>query len=98
MCLKRKLGNPKPFFSVAWDSNDIPSQVSVNPNIKWKNINWKQVEVRVFTLQKLIYRASSRGEISKMCKYQKLLTKSYYARLLAVRSVIQDNRGKKLRV
>ncbi|MDE5122768.1 MAG: hypothetical protein O4965_23060, partial [Trichodesmium sp. St19_bin1] len=54
MCLKRKLGNPKPFFSVAWDSNDIPSQVSVNPNIKWKNINWKQVEVRVFTLQKLI--------------------------------------------
>ncbi|MDE5099337.1 MAG: reverse transcriptase N-terminal domain-containing protein [Trichodesmium sp. St16_bin4-tuft] len=29
-----------------------------------------------------------------MCKYQKLLTKSYYARLLAVRSVIQDNREK----
>ena len=30
-----------------------------------------------------------------MRKYQKLLTKSYYARLLAVRRVTQDNRGKK---
>ena len=93
--LKRHLGNPRLFLSVAWDSNDIPSLVSVNPNIKWRDINWKQVEVRVFKLQKLIYRASSRGEISKMRKYQKLLTKSYYARLLAVRRVTQDNRGKK---
>ena len=40
MWLKRKLGSPKPFLSVAWDSNDIPSQVSVNLNIKWNNINW----------------------------------------------------------
>ncbi|MDE5110282.1 MAG: reverse transcriptase N-terminal domain-containing protein, partial [Trichodesmium sp. St7_bin2_1] len=31
----------------------------------------------------------------KMRKYQKLLTKSYYARLLAVRRVTQDNKGKK---
>ena len=93
--LKRHLGNPRPFLSVAWDSNDIPSLVSVNPNIKWKDIDWKQVEIRVFKLQKLIYRASSRGEISKMRKYQKLLTKSYYARLLAVRRVTQDNKGKK---
>ena len=93
--LKRKLGNPKPFLSVAWDSNDIPSQVCVNPNIKWKDIDWKQVEIRVFKLQKLIYRASSRGEISKMRKYQKLLTKSYYARLLAVRGVIQEKQGQK---
>ena len=53
--LKRHLGNPRPFLSVAWDSNDIPSQVCVNPNIKWKDIDWKQVEIRVFKLQKLIY-------------------------------------------
>ncbi|MDT9340958.1 reverse transcriptase N-terminal domain-containing protein, partial [Trichodesmium erythraeum 21-75] len=31
----------------------------------------------------------------KMLKYQKLLTKSYYALLLAVRRVTQDNQGKK---
>ncbi len=93
--LKRRLGNPKPFLSVAWDTDDIPSQVSVNPNLKWKDINWKRVESYVFKLQTLIYKASSRGEIRKMRKYQRLLTKSYYARLLAVRRVTQDNQGKK---
>ncbi|MGK7921302.1 MAG: group II intron reverse transcriptase/maturase [Trichodesmium sp.] len=93
--LKRKLGNPRPFLSVAWDTNDTPNQASVNPNIKWKDINWKKVEKYVFKLQKLIYRASSRGEIRKMRKYQRLLTKSYYALLLAVRRVTQDNQGKK---
>ena len=93
--LKRKLDNPRPFSSVAWDTYDIPNQACVNPNLKWKDINWKKVEKYVFKLQKLIYRASSRGEIRKMRKYQKLLTKSYYARLLAVRRVTQDNQGKK---
>ena len=68
---------------------------SVNPNLKWRDIDWKKVERYVFKLQKLIYKASSRGEIRKMRKYQKLLTKSYYARLLAVRRVTQDNQGKK---
>ncbi|WP_293139672.1 group II intron reverse transcriptase/maturase [Okeania sp. SIO3I5] len=58
-------------------------------------MNWKKVEKFVFKLQKLIYRASSRGEIRKMRKYQRLLTKSYYAGLLAVRRVTQDNQGKK---
>ncbi|WP_375339724.1 reverse transcriptase N-terminal domain-containing protein [Okeania sp. SIO2G4] len=43
----------------------------------------------------MIYKASSRGKLRKMRKYQKLLTKSYYARLLAVRRVTQDNQGKK---
>ncbi|NEQ36740.1 MAG: group II intron reverse transcriptase/maturase [Okeania sp. SIO3I5] len=93
--LKRRLGNPKPFLSVAWDTDDIPNQVSINPNLKWRDMNWRRVEKNVFKLQKLIYRASSRGEIRKMRKYQRLLTKSYYARLLAVRRVTQDNQGKK---
>ena len=61
--LKRKPCNPKPFLSVVWDTDDRPSQVNVNPNLKWKNINWKRALKNVFKLQKLIYRASSRGEI-----------------------------------
>ncbi|NEO56971.1 MAG: group II intron reverse transcriptase/maturase [Okeania sp. SIO3B5] len=93
--LKRRLGDPKPFLSVARDTGDIPSQISINPNLKWKDINWKKVEKSVFKLQKLIYKASSRGEFRKMHRYQKLLLKSYYARLLAVRRVTQDNQGKK---
>ncbi|MDE5076248.1 MAG: reverse transcriptase N-terminal domain-containing protein [Trichodesmium sp. St5_bin2_1] len=47
-------------------------------------------------MQKLIYRASTSGELRKMRKYQKLLTKSYYARLLAVRRVAQDSQGRKI--
>ncbi|WP_307785878.1 group II intron reverse transcriptase/maturase [Okeania sp. KiyG1] len=43
----------------------------------------------------MIYIASSRGELRKMHRYQKLLLKSYYARLLAFRRVTQDNQGKK---
>jgi len=109
--LKRKLGSPRPFLecvlhsevpselrtrflSVAWDTDDIPSQVSINPTLKWQDIDWKRVEKNVFKLQKLIYRASY-CEIRKMRKYQKLLTKSYYPLVLAVRRVTQDNQGKK---
>ena len=69
--LKRKLGNPKSFLRVAWDIDDIQSQVNVNPSFEWKDINWKRVEKNVFKLQKLIYRASSRGEIRKMRKIPK---------------------------
>ena len=85
--LKRRLGNTKPFFSVAWNTEDMPSQITVNPNFKWRDIDWKRALKNVFKLQKLIYRASSRGKIRKMRKHQRLLTKSYYARLLAVRDV-----------
>jgi hypothetical protein len=46
-------------------------------------------------LQKLIYRASSRGEIHKMRLYKELLAQSYYATFLVVRRVTQDNQGKK---
>ena len=93
--LKRGLENSKSFLSVAWDTDDIQDPVFINPNIQWRDINWKTVEKYVFKLQKLIYRASSRGEIRKMRKYQRLMTSSYYARLLAVRYATQDNQCQK---
>ena len=70
--LKRYLGNPQPSLSVAWNTDDITSRARINLNFKWKDIDWKWVLKNVFKLQKLIYRASSRGEISKMRKYQRL--------------------------
>ena len=94
--LKRRLGSPRTFLRVAWNTGDIPSQASINPIFKWQDIDWKRVEKNVFKLQKLIYRASTSGELRKMRKYQKLLTKSYYARLLAVRRVAQDSQGIKI--
>ena len=61
----------------------------------WKTINWAKVQRYVFKLQKRIYQAAKSGQDAKVRRLQRLLVKSYYARLLAVRKVTQDNQGKK---
>lgn len=61
----------------------------------WKAINWAKVQRYVFKLQKRIYQAAKSGQDAKVRRWQRLLVKSYYARLLAVRKVTQDNQGKK---
>ncbi len=55
---------------------------------EWRNINWSKVERRVFKLQKRIYIASQRGDVIAVRKLQKTLIKSWYGRLLAVRSSV----------
>jgi len=62
---------------------------------EWKTIPWKKIQVKVFKLQKRIYRASLSGDVKKVHRLQKLLTKSWYAKCLAVRKVTQENQGKK---
>ncbi|MDE5091587.1 MAG: reverse transcriptase N-terminal domain-containing protein [Trichodesmium sp. St16_bin4-tuft] len=66
--LKRHNGNPNLFLSVAWDTDDTLSQISINPNFSWRDIDWKRAQKNVSKLQKLIYIASSRGKIPKMRK------------------------------
>ncbi|WP_009543291.1 group II intron reverse transcriptase/maturase [Crocosphaera subtropica] len=61
----------------------------------WNTINWAKVQRKVFKLQKRIFQAIKSGEKAKAHKLQKLLAKSYYAKLLSVRKVTQDNKGKK---
>lgn len=63
--------------------------------VEWNEIPWKLVQRKVFKLQKRIYRAASRGQDVLARGLQKILLKSYYAKLLAVRQVTQLNRGKK---
>jgi RNA-directed DNA polymerase len=62
--------------------------------VAWQGIPWKKVQRQVFRLQKRIYRATQRGEVRTVHKLQKLLVKSWDARLWAVRRITQDNRGK----
>lgn len=62
---------------------------------KWKDINWRKAERCVFKLQKQIYKASRRGDVRTVRRLQRLLTKSWTAKCLAVRRVTQDNQGKK---
>ena len=66
-----------------------------NRCIKWGDINWHKVERVVYKLQKRIYKASRRGDVKAVRRLQKLLVKSWSAKVLAVRRVTQDNQGKK---
>jgi RNA-directed DNA polymerase len=62
--------------------------------VAWQAIPWKTVHRQVFRLQKRIYQATQHGNVRTARKLQNLLVKSWYARLLAVRRISQDNRGK----
>jgi RNA-directed DNA polymerase len=64
-------------------------------NGTWRELPWRMLEKHVYRMQKRIYRANQRGNTRQVEKLQKLLLKSEAARLLAVRRVTQDNRGKK---
>ena len=62
---------------------------------EWTDLPWKKFEKSLYKLQKRIYQASSRGEVAKVRRLQKLLIKSRSAKLIAVRRVTQDNQGAK---
>jgi len=62
---------------------------------EWKMIRWRDVERRVFKLQKRIYQARQRGDVRAVHRLQRLLERSWSAKCLAVRRVTQDNRGKR---
>ena len=63
----------------------------------WKDINWTKVNLIVYDLQRKIFKASVNGSssIAAMRYYQKALVNSKAAKLVAVRKVTQENRGKK---
>src|SRR5712691_12038951 len=65
------------------------------PMYGWNTISWKKVERVVLKLQKRMYRAQCCGDVKLVRSLQRLLMKSWSARLLAVRRDTQDNQGKK---
>ena len=63
--------------------------------MEWRELNWRKIQKAVWKLPKRIYRAYISGNVRKGRRLQKTLINSYYNRLLAVRKVSQDNKGKK---
>jgi RNA-directed DNA polymerase len=61
----------------------------------WQMLPWKKLQRNVFRLQKRIYQAKRRNDVRTVRNLQRLLLRSWSARLLAVRQVSQDNRGKR---
>src|SRR5713226_5100801 len=62
---------------------------------EWKRLPWRFFEQQVFKLQKRIYGASHRGDVTTVHHLQRLLMRSWSAKCLVVRNVTQSSRGKK---
>lgn len=61
----------------------------------WEEIDWAYHRQVVFRLQKRIFKAVREENIAKAKRLQRLLLKSYSARMIAIRQVTQLNTGKK---
>lgn len=67
----------------------------IKPSESWKSVPWKKLRRTVFRLQIRIYKAQRAGDFRRAISLQKLLLRSYAARMLAIRQVTQLNAGKK---
>nr|UTA96760.1 hypothetical protein [Ulva meridionalis] len=63
--------------------------------ITWQSVKWRRAQNIVTKLQRKIFQAELEKNKAKLHKYQNRLLESDSAKLLAVRRVTQDNRGKK---
>ena len=61
---------------------------------EWSQVNWANVQEKVTKLQHRIYAASKDKNIVEVVRLQKILVSSYSARLLAIKRVTQENKGK----
>ena len=66
----------------------------VSLTVAWQGLAWKKGPRHGFRLQKRMDRAAPREDVRTVHKLQQWLVKSWYARLLAVRRMTQDHRGK----
>jgi RNA-directed DNA polymerase len=73
----------------------MPNTDSKSKTVGWDDINWRKAERAVYKLQKRICAASRRGDVKQVRKLQKTLMSSWSNKVLSVRKVTQDNRGKK---
>ena len=60
----------------------------------WKDIPWNKIKLEIYNLQYKIYCHTKKNNISLIRHCQRQLVKLLEAKLLAVRLVTQDNRGK----
>ena len=63
------------------------------PTVEWKNAPCKKLEGVVFKLQQRIYKASQRGDIKEVRRFQKTLLKSWSANCLSVKSVSTQSKN-----
>lgn len=72
--------------------NTLNTKTLTSP--RWNTIDWVSIQKKVFKWQRAIYKASKLGDIEQVRKLQHVLLNSRSSKLLAVRRVTQDNKGK----
>ena len=76
------------------DKHSIACKNEKLSNILWKDINWKKAEEYVNRLQIRIVKAVKQNKWNLVKRLQYLLTKSFYAKAIAIKQVT-SRRGKK---
>ena len=71
------------------------SEIKIKSKVDWDFLNWRKIQLRIWRIQKKICDCSRRSGKFKVIKLQKILINLPEAKLLAVRKITQDNRGKK---
>jgi len=62
--------------------------------VEWDNIQWDKLKQHVRRLQERIFRVTRDKDFARVKNLQKLLVRSQSARLLSIRRVTQENKGK----
>lgn len=78
-------------MSIQQEQHEIENQ----NQLEWESIRWKRAHTVVEKLQRKIFKYSQEENKKAMRAYQVYLVDSFSAKLIAVRKVTQDNRGKR---
>lgn len=62
----------------------------------WKSIKWNEIQTAVLNLQFKIFEHAKSGNMNRVRYFQRKLVRLEQVKLLAVRMITQDNRGKKV--
>jgi len=75
------------------NNGSLDAKLKLEP--KWNQINWVKVEKFVLRLERSIAKAVEHHDFATVAKLRRIFRTSNNVRLLSVRKVTQDNRGKR---
>jgi RNA-directed DNA polymerase len=76
-------------------NNNSSLGAKLKPQQKWNKIHWVKVEKFVLRLERSIAKAVEHHDFATVAKLRRIFRTSNNVRLLSVRKVTQDNRGKR---
>ena len=81
-------------FVVDFSKRYMMKLTTMLKEIRWEDLDWKQIEAGVFRKQNQMYRAALASNIPEVRRLQRDLLKDPYAKLLSVKRVTSENTGR----